>query len=63
MPGSNQRGEWPYPPDLTRQELYALMRQSGLPPAEFYTRHVGRPLPEGMMLEAAGRPASPAVTS
>jgi hypothetical protein len=51
----DDEGEWPYPPGLTRQELYARMRQSGLPPAEFYARHVGKPLPEGTVLEAPER--------
>ena len=46
-----QDGEWPYPPEMTRKDLYSTMESSGLPPADFYFRHVGRTGPRGEQLE------------
>ena len=51
----SQDGDWPYPPEMDRKELYERMAQSGLPPAEFYLQHVGKPLPGGMVLEVPGK--------
>jgi ADP-ribose pyrophosphatase YjhB (NUDIX family) len=42
---------WPFPPGITRQDLYNLCAQSGLPPSEFYLRYVGQPGPYGEKLE------------
>jgi ADP-ribose pyrophosphatase YjhB (NUDIX family) len=37
-----QDAEWPFDPDLTRQELYDLQARSGLSKRAFYQRYVGR---------------------
>ncbi len=49
-----QDGEWSYPPEMTRADLYERMAQSGLPPEEFYRRYVGKPGPRGNLLEVSG---------
>jgi ADP-ribose pyrophosphatase YjhB (NUDIX family) len=43
--------EWPFEPGLTRTELYARRDQSGLSPAEFYLRYVGKPRIQGSRKE------------
>ena len=50
-----QDGDWLFPPGMDRQEFYARMAQSGLSPAEFYNRYVGKPAPGGATLEVAGK--------
>jgi 8-oxo-dGTP diphosphatase len=45
--------EWPFEPGLTRTELYRLRDQSGLRPAEFYLRYVGKPGKQGDQKEIA----------
>ena len=47
--------EWNFRPGLTREELYSLMEQSGLTPAEFYLTRVAKALPGGKHLEVAGK--------
>ncbi len=42
-----QEAEWPFPPGLSRQELYDLQARSGLSKREFYRQFVGRPVPDG----------------
>ena len=46
---------WPFAPDITRRELYALRDRSGLSRQEFYTRHMPSIGDEGMRLEVEGR--------
>jgi hypothetical protein len=46
-----QDAEWPFEPNLTRQELYARQADSGLSKREFYQRFVGRRGPKGEQRE------------
>jgi 8-oxo-dGTP diphosphatase len=47
--------EWDFEPGLTREKLYQLRDQSGLTPAEFYLRQVGKIIPGGDHLEVEGK--------
>jgi ADP-ribose pyrophosphatase YjhB (NUDIX family) len=49
-----QAAEWPFPPSLTRQELYDRQARSGLSKREFYQQFVGRPVPNGEVRELDG---------
>jgi len=46
-----QDADWPYPENITRQEIYDQCAKSGLPTDEFYRRFVGVPGPRGTVLE------------
>jgi ADP-ribose pyrophosphatase YjhB (NUDIX family) len=43
-------------PQMTRDEIYAMRDQSGLPPVEFYTQHVEQYGPEDQRIEVPGMP-------
>ncbi|HET9222969.1 MAG TPA: NUDIX domain-containing protein [Roseiflexaceae bacterium] len=45
---------WPFAPDITRQELYALRDRSGLTRQEFYVQHMLSTGDEQMLLEVDG---------
>jgi ADP-ribose pyrophosphatase YjhB (NUDIX family) len=47
--------EWPFPPGLTRTELYQLRDASGMQPAEFYLQKVAKARPAGQRLEVKGK--------
>ncbi|MBN2147001.1 MAG: NUDIX domain-containing protein [Anaerolineales bacterium] len=49
-----QDGEWAFPAEMTRQQLYDQMEGSGLKPAEFYLKRVGKPGLLGDVLEVRG---------
>ena len=46
---------WDFAPGLTREELYQLRDHSGLTPAEFYLRRVGKVISGGDHLEVEGK--------
>lgn len=46
-----QDAEWPHPANITRQRLYQLCAESGLPSDEYYRRYVGKSGPRGDVLE------------
>ena len=46
--------EWPFAPDITRQELYALRDRSGLTRQEFYIQHMLSIGDEQMQLDVDG---------
>lgn len=52
-----QDSEWPFGRAATRQEIYALGDQLGLPKAQFYRQYVGRPGKTGDVLEVGERVA------
>jgi len=43
--------EWPYPPGVSRQDIYQLAGESGLTTREYYLQYVGKPGPRGEILE------------
>lgn len=43
--------EWDFPPGITRKEIYARCQASGLPPAEYYHRFVGKSGKRGAVRE------------
>jgi ADP-ribose pyrophosphatase YjhB (NUDIX family) len=45
---------WPFPPDVTRAEVYAIRDRSGLARAEFARRHFNRRGPGGERSEVPG---------
>ena len=45
---------WPFAPDITRQELYALRDRSGLSRQEFYIQHLRADGSDDMTLEIEG---------
>jgi ADP-ribose pyrophosphatase YjhB (NUDIX family) len=47
--------EWSFEPGLSRDQLYEIMEQSGVSPAEFYLTRVAKPLPGGSRLEVEGK--------
>ncbi len=47
--------EWNFKPGITRAELYTLLKQSGLSPAEFYLTRVAKAVPAGDRLEVEGK--------
>jgi len=47
--------EWDFEPGLTRGELYHLRDRSGLSPAHFYLRRVGKVIQGGDHLEVEGK--------
>ena len=47
--------EWDFEPGLTRGELYHLRDRSGLSPADFYLRRVGKVVQGGDHLEVEGK--------
>jgi 8-oxo-dGTP diphosphatase len=47
--------QWNLQAGLTRPQLYALLEQSGLSPAEFYLTRLAKPISGGDRLEVAGK--------
>jgi ADP-ribose pyrophosphatase YjhB (NUDIX family) len=51
----SQDAVWPFKPDVTRQQLYALRDRSGLSKQGFYSKYFGQPGPGAERLEVAGK--------
>jgi len=50
-----QDSGWPFPPDMTRQEIYSLRDRSGLPRKEYYRRSLDQSTPGTDILEVGER--------